>query len=135
MNKTKGGKVKRKLTGPEKETMSSITTLKIFYYIIVASNLLMPIMKPFEFGLFFFWQWLMVFVYSYSLFQFIGYGKQKIPFGSLIFLRILEVLWHTVGWGASLNWWIFSTLLLFDLIFVVLLIMIKHRLEFIVEKG
>lgn len=125
-------KNKRVLSKYEKEMLLNLNIIKGVAVLLVMVNFLLPVFQK-GIGLNDFFQWIIVGVHIKTLGNALGIFEQKVPILSIGFLRIAEIIIHSVFKFNPINWSFFLIVLVIDFVYLFLLFIDKQSYEYIVE--
>lgn len=126
-------KVKRHYTRSEREILFNVYVMKVVYALSFGLNLFLPIFHG-HLGFSSLFQYAILFSHTKGLLHGIGTLEgQKVPILQIALIRLAEVLWYNIISSKDILWPIFIITLIFDLLFIVLLIIDKGSYKYVRE--
>jgi hypothetical protein len=123
-------KFRKRLNKHEKELLVNQDIMRGVFVVLLVLNFVLPILSPTGIGIGSIFQWAIVLIHFYGLLN--GLGQilgQKVPLVAVALVRIAQVVWYQlipIGF-TSLNWPIFTIVLIIDFLFVLVLYLDKSR--------
>lgn len=115
--------------------MFNLKVITFMFMVTVALDLIMPIYSNGKFGFMSIFQWFDVLILIDSLFIAYGFFDRGLPLIGWFFIRLAQILGHTMIFKTNINWIFFGIVCLSEIIFFTLIMLDSRSYEYVREEA